>query len=106
MRCGSIVCLLGSHQFHICGFERVPIKLSPSDEFVINLSVQNFIIPFLVCAVPIRVKKYQRNGGIETEQDPVDPSWVQKLLHFPYFLFVDRLESPGPEFQRAGTGSY
>ena len=57
---------------------------------MINLSIQNFIIPFLVCPVPIRIKKYLRKGGIETEQDPVDPAWVQKLLHFPYFLFVDK----------------
>ena len=73
---------------------------------MINLSIQNFI-PFLVPPVPLRIEEYQRKGGIETKQDPSGPSWVQKPLHAPRFLFVEKGFSllGFPEFQRADSSS-
>ena len=41
---------------------------------MINLSIQNFF-PFLVLTqYPVKIDKYQRKEGIETQQDPTGPS--------------------------------
>ena len=61
----------------------VPLKLSSPAKFMINLSVQNFILFLFPPPIPLRIEEYQRKGGIETKQDPVGPSRVQKPLCVP-----------------------
>ena len=39
----------------------------------------------------------------ETEQDPVENSWVQKHFHVPHLLFVEkRFQSPRPSLSSKG----
>lgn len=40
--------------------------------------------------VLLRIVEYQRKGEIGTEQGPGGPSWVQKPLHIPCFLFAEK----------------
>ena len=51
------------------------LKLSSPAEFMINLSIQNFI-PFPVLPIPLRIMDYQGEAGTETKQDLVVPSQV------------------------------
>ena len=61
---------------------------------MIKLSIQNFILFLLLhpphpAPIPFRTGGYQRKGGTETKQKPVELSWIQKLLCVVHLLFVD-----------------
>ena len=72
-------------------WNRVPLKPSSPAEFMINLSIQNFI-PFLVLflfpsGLRIIKAKLWGWGGVWNQ---AGPSWAQKPLCIPWFLFVER----------------
>ena len=65
----------------ILEWNQVPLRLSSPAKVMIGLSIQIFFSFFVPPSVPLfDIEKYQRKGGIETEQDPTGPSGVQK--HF------------------------
>ena len=60
-------------------FKLSPLKLSSSAEFMINLSIQNFI-PFLLSHLfLLRIEEQQRKGRFVTKQEPVGPSGTTPL---------------------------
>ena len=44
-------------------WNRVPLKSSAPTKFMINLSIQNFILFLVLPPVPLLIEKYQRKGG-------------------------------------------
>ena len=53
--------------------------------------------PDTVCKVGVYVHYWPFSENTETKQDPAKPSWAQKPLCVPCFLFIEkRLLSPRP----------
>ena len=66
----------------------VPLKLSSPAEFMINLSIQNFILLLVVSLFPSGLGSIKHKGETETKHDTVGSSQGQKPLWVPNFLFV------------------
>ena len=73
---------------------RHSLRLEPKSLFLIsylgNLDAHSIVlVSEFVCG--FRIEKCHRKEGIETQQDPTRPSWAQKFLHVPHYLFVGKI---------------
>ena len=54
------------------------------------INQSKILLSFLARSLPLRIEDYQREAGSEHDQDPLEPSEVQKPLHVSYFLLVEK----------------